>query len=221
LVQAEESRLRILVVDDHPIVLEGLSQLLGREPDLRVEWTARGIAEAMAVCRQQAPDLAIVDLSLTDGSGMELIRQMHAHCPAVPILVMSMHDEALYADRALRAGAQGYLMKQTAPKCIISAIKRIRAGEIYLSEKIKATILDRAMAGGDGGVASAISRLSDHELEIFHLIGSGLKKAEIAARLKRSVNTVEAHRSNIKKKLNVSSGAELARLAFLYAQNQV
>ena len=216
-VPVEASRLRILVVDDHPIVLEGMSQVLGREPDLRVEWTARSIAEAMAVCRQQAPDLAIVDLSLADGSGMELIHQMHAHCPEVPILVMSMHDEALYADRALRAGAQGYLMKQTTPKCIISAIKQIRAGEIYLSEKIKATILDRAMAGG--GVAGAISRLSDHELEIFHLIGSGLKKAEIAARLKRSVNTVEAHRSNIKKKLKVANGAELTRLAFLYAQD--
>ena len=218
MVPIEDSKLRILVVDDHPIVLEGLSQLLGREPDLGVEWTARGIAEAMAVCRQQAPDLAIVDLTLSDGSGMELIRQMHAQCPGVPILVMSMHDEALYADRALRAGAQGYLMKQTTPKLIIKAIKQIRAGEIYLSEKIKATILERAMAGGDGGVSSAISRLSDHELEIFHLIGSGLKKAEIAARLKRSVNTVEAHRSNIKKKLSVASGAELTRLAFLYAQ---
>jgi DNA-binding NarL/FixJ family response regulator len=212
-------RLRILVVDDHPIVLEGMAQLLGREPNLKVEWMAHGIAEAMAVCKAHTPDLAIVDISLADGSGLELIRQMHQVLPALPILVMSMHDETLYADRALRAGAQGYLMKQTAPKCIIAAIEKILRGEIYLSEKIKAAMLDRVMAGGDGGVASAIARLSDHELEIFQLIGSGLKKAEIAARLRRSVNTVEAHRSNIKKKLNVGSSAELARLAFLYTQN--
>ncbi|MCX7143195.1 MAG: response regulator transcription factor [Proteobacteria bacterium] len=211
---------KILIVDDHPIVLEGLAQLLSREPDLRVEWRVGGIAEAMAVCRAHRPDFAIVDISLTDGSGLELIRQIHAHTPALPILVMSMHDESLYADRVLRAGAQGYLMKHSAPKHITGAIRTIRAGEIYLSEKMKSAMLDRVLAGGDGGIASAISSLSDHELEIFQLIGSGLKKSEIAARLNRSVNTVEAHRSNIKKKLNVGSSAELARVAFLHTHNQ-
>ena len=119
----------------------------------------------------------------------------------------------------LRAGAQGYLMKQAAPRNIVGAIGKIQAGEIYLSEKMKGAMLDRILAGGDGTVASAVARLSDHELEVFQLIGSGLKKAEIAARLRRSVNTVESHRSNIKKKLNVSSSVELARLAFLYTQD--
>ncbi len=214
-----EQGLRLLVVDDHPIVLEGLSQLLSREADLRVEWKAGSVAEAMAVCRAHTPDMAVVDLSLGDGSGLDLIRQMHEVRPRMPVLVMSMHDETLYADRALRAGAQGYLMKQAAPKHIVTAIRVLRAGQIYLSEKIKTAMLDRVMAGGDGGVASAISNLSDHELEIFQLIGAGMKKAEMAARLRRSINTVEAHRSNIKKKLNCSSSAELARLAFLYTQN--
>ena len=216
---APRQGIRLLVVDDHPIVLEGLTQLLSREADLHVEWKAGGVAEAMAVCKSDTPDLAIVDLSLGDGSGLDLIRQMHVIRPLMPILVMSMHDETLYAERALRAGAQGYLMKQAAPKNIVGAIRSIRAGQIYLSEKVKSAMLDRVMAGGDGGVASAISRLSDHELEIFQLIGAGMKKAEMAARLRRSVNTVEAHRANIKKKLNVGSSAELARLAFLYTQN--
>ena len=214
-----QAHLRLLVVDDHPIVLEGLVQLLSRETDLQVEWKVGSIAEAMAVCRAHTPDLAVVDLSLGDGSGLELIRQMRELKPLMPVLVMSMHDETLYADRALRAGAQGYLMKQAAPKNIVIAIRAIRAGQIYLSEKIKSAMLDRVMTGGDGGVASAISRLSDHELEIFQMIGAGMKKAEMAARLRRSVNTVEAHRANIKKKLNVGSSAELARLAFLYTQN--
>jgi len=216
--EAASKTTKILAVDDHPIVLEGLSRLIGREPDLRVEWTAPGIAEAMAICRAHAPDFALADISLADGSGIELIRQMHAQRPGMPILVISMHEEALYADRVLRAGAQGYLMKHSAPKHIVGAIRKILEGELYLSEKMKSAMLDRVLAGGDGGLASAISRLSDHELEIFQLIGSGLKKSEIAARLKRSVNTIEAHRSNIKKKLNLSSSAELARVAFLHSQ---
>ncbi len=211
--------MRILVVDDHPIVLEGLSLLLGRDPGLCVEWKAGSIAEAIAVCKVHAPDLATVDLSLRDGSGLELIRQMRELRPSMPILVVSMHDESLYADRAVRAGAQGYLMKQATLKHIVEAVRVIREGGIYLSEKIKSAMLSRAMAGDDGSLASAIGRLSDPELEIFQLIGSGLKKAEMAERLRRSANTVEAHRSNIKKKLKVSSSAELARLAFLYTQN--
>ncbi len=216
LVEDPQKVTKILVVDDHPIVIEGLGQLINREHDLRVEWMALGIVEAMAICRAHLPDFAIVDISLIDGSGVELVRQMRAQRSSLPILVLSMHDETLYADRALRAGAQGYLMKHAAARNIVGAIRKIQSGEIYLSEKIKSAMLDRVFAGGDGAISGAISRLSDHELEIFQLIGSGMKKSEIAVRLNRSVNTVEAHRSNIKKKLNIGSSAELARVAFLY-----
>lgn len=213
--------LRILVVDDHPIVREGMAQLLNRQSDMRVEWEANGIAEAIAICKTHRPDFAIVDVALVDGCGLELVRQMHEIWSTLPILMLSMHDEALYAHRALHAGARGYLMKQAVSKNIIGAIRRIQAGEIFLSEKMKTAMLDRVLSGGDGAMSTALARLTDHELEIFQLIGAGLKKAEIATRLRRSVNTVEAHRSNIKKKLNVSSSAELARHAFLYFNNAV
>ena len=207
---------RILVVDDHPLVVEGLVQFLGCEPDLHVQWRANSIATAMAICRAEKPDLAIVDITLADGSGLDLVRQMLACYPGLLVLVISMHDEALYADRALRAGARGYLMKHTAPKFIIDAIRKIQAGEIYLSESFAKKMMGRIIGGGDGTIAGGLEKLSDHELEIFRLIGSGLKKGEIAARLNRSVNTVEAHRANIKKKLNLSNSVALSRIAFLY-----
>lgn len=207
---------RILVVDDHPLVVEGLVQFLGCEPDLHVQWRANSIAAAMSICGAEKPDLAIVDITLADGSGLDLVRQMLVCYPGLLVLVISMHDEALYADRALRAGARGYLMKHTAPKFIIDAIRQIQAGEIYLSELFAKKMMGRIIGGGDGSIAGGLERLSDHELEIFRLIGSGLKKGEIAARLNRSVNTVEAHRANIKKKLNLSNGVALSRIAFLY-----
>jgi len=211
-------QIRLLIVDDHPIVREGLANLLHRERDMHAEWQASSVAEASLICRIHGPDMAIVDISLGDGSGLELVSSMRASRPSMPILVMSMHDELLYADRALRAGARGYLMKDAAPRHIVAAIHRIMQGHIYLSDKAQSLLLERATGRGNNDAPVALAQLSDRELEVFQLIGQGLKKGAIALRLRRSVNTVEAHRANIKKKLRVRDAAELCKLAFLYTQ---
>ena len=210
---ATGQRTRLLLVDDHPIVLEGLAQLLRHEADLDVQWIAANVAEALDICRNEVPDLSIVDISLGEDSGIELIRTMRTLCPDMPILVMSMHEESLYAPRALRAGARGYINKQMAPRHVVAAIRQVRDGEIYLSA---ASRNPQAANSTDPATLSVLSRLSDRELEVLQLIGKGMRKAEIAKRLGRSVNTVETHRSGIKKKLRFRSASELARFAFLH-----
>ncbi len=210
---------RLLIVDDHPIIHEGLTQLIDREPDLRVAWRALSLDEALAICRDEAPDMAIVDITLGDRSGLELVKLLHARWPLFPILVMSIHDDSLYAARSLRAGARGYIMKHAAPAHIIEAIRQVRQGALYVSEKAQSQLLERAIAGVELEPASMFASLSDRELEIFRLIGKGMKKGEIAALLHRSVNTVEAHRASIKKKLKVQTSAELAKLAFQHCQD--
>lgn len=210
---ATGQRTRLLLVDDHPIVLEGLAQLLRHEADLDVQWIAANVAEALDICRNEVPDLSIVDISLGEDSGIELIRTMHTLCPDMPILVMSMHEESLYAARALRAGARGYINKQMAPRHVVAAIRQVRDGEIYLSA---ASRNPHAGNSTDPATLSVLSRLSDRELEVLQLIGKGMRKAEIAKRLGRSINTVETHRSGIKKKLRFRSASELARFAFLH-----
>jgi len=213
-----ENITKLLVVDFHPIVLEGLRALFHREGNLRVEWTATRAREAIEICALHSPDMCIVDIFLPDGSGIELVRAMHERRSAMPILVMSMRDEALYAERAIRAGARGYITKQATAKQIVHAIHCIQNGEIYLSEAMQSSFINRLACGGDGSLASSFSSLSDRELEVFQLIGMGLTKAQIAEKLCRSANTVEAHRASVKRKLNVTSSAALARLAFLYSQ---
>jgi DNA-binding NarL/FixJ family response regulator len=215
--EALAEQIRLLVEDDHPIVLEGLAHLLNRERDLRVEWRASSAEEALHVCATCFPDMAVVDISLGDSSGVALIKSMRASRPSMPILAMSMHDELLYAERVLRAGARGYVMKHTAPKHIVAAIRHVKAGHVYLSDKAQSRLLASVAVGGDGA-ATVLEQLSNRELEVFQLIGQGLKKGEIAARLHRSVNTIESHRANIKKKLNVRDAAELNKLAFLHIE---
>jgi len=210
---ATGQRTRLLLVDDHPIVVEGLAQLLRHEADLDVQWIAANVAEALDICRNEVPDLSIVDISLGEDSGIELIRTMRTLCPDMPILVMSMHEESLYAPRELRAGARGYINKQMAPRHVVAAIRQVRDGEIYLSA---ASRNPQAGNSTDPATLSVLSRLSDRELEVLQLIGKGMRKAEIAKRLGRSVNTVETHRSGIKKKLRFRSASELARFAFLH-----
>ena len=215
-----QTTITILLVDDHPIVRLGVSQLLDLEPDLRVRWQAESVDEALAVCASAEPDMAIIDISLGDESGIELIRKMTRLRPAMPILAMSMHDESLYAERALRAGAKGYVMKHSASKTIVAALRRIRAGEIHVSEETRLRLMSGEMAGEQRQTPSGLSLLSNRELEVFRLIGQGLKKSELAVRLKLSVNTIESHRARLKKKLNVSSSAELARLAVLHVEGE-
>lgn len=205
---------RLLVVDDHPVVIEGLARLLKREEDLSVEWVAFTLAEAVQVCQAHTPDLAIVDLSLGDGSGLDLIKLMHSRHPQMPILVMSMHDASLYAERALRAGARGYITKQMAPKHVVEAVRRVRdSSETYVSGAATARAIGPLEA--DSGGQNDLKQLSDRELEVFNLIGQGLRKREIAQHLGLSVNTIETHRAGIKKKLRLRSATELARFAFL------
>ena len=208
---------RVLIVDDHPILRHGIAQLVQREPDLDPCAQAGTIDEALAVLADRPIDLVIVDLSLAERSGMDLIRQIRERHPAVRCLVLSMHDERLHAERALRAGARGYLMKHEATRKIVTALRCVRDGRIYLSDELASQLLERLAStpvGEPAAPASPLAVLSDRELEVLRLIGRGLRTGEIARALNRSVHTVEAHRANIKRKLGLKTAGELAQAAF-------
>jgi DNA-binding NarL/FixJ family response regulator len=207
---------RVLIVDDHPILRHGIAQLVSRESDFEACSEAGSVNEALAVLANQPTDVAIVDLSLEDHSSLELVRRARVSYPTLQCLVLSMHDERLHAERALRAGARGYLMKQEATRKIVAALRQVRAGRIYLSDEVSREILAR-LAGSAERVdspGSAVGGLSDREMEVLRLIGRGLKTGEIARTLHRSVHTVEAHRANIKRKLGLRTSGDLARAAF-------
>lgn len=208
---------QVLLVDDHPILRHGIAQLIGRDPDLVVCGEAGGVDEALALLADRPVDIMVVDLSLDKHSGLELIRTARAHHPQVQSLVLSMHDERLHAERALRAGARGYVMKQEATRKIVTALRSVRAGNIYLSEAIATDLLERLAMGASASGASAgsdVRGLSDRELEVLRLIARGLKTGEIARTLSRSVHTIEAHRASIKRKLGLRTSGELAKAAF-------
>ena len=209
---AEPRKFRILIIDDHPIVRERLGELINQEPDLLVCGEADDGHTAMEAIDKTAPDLALVDISLKDTYGIELVKDIKAQHPKLLTLVLSMHEESLYAERALRAGARGYITKQEASRKVIGAIRQVLAGGIYASEKMAGILLGR-VAGEAKGDGSPTDRLSDRELEIFQLLGSGLAVREIAQRLHISVKTVEAHRTHIKEKLNIKTSAALLRYA--------
>ncbi len=211
----EQHKAKILVVDDHPIVRQGISQLIDREPDLHVCGEASGAEEALSACQSSLPDLAIVDLSLTGVSGLELVKQLRSRYAGLAILMMSMHDETIYAERCLRAGANGYLMKQEATVTVLSAIRAVLRGEFHLSERMRTLLLQQRLAGQTSG--SPIAGLTAAEFEVFTQIGKGLGVAEIAKQLNRSASTIETHRANIKRKLDIASNSELV----LYAHNRL
>ena len=204
---------RILIVDDHPVVREGLGIRIGRHLDLRVCGEASGVLEALAQLDATDPDVAIIDISLGEGDGLDLIRRIRARGGRVRMLVWSMYPEALYAERALNAGAMGYINKQEATGRIIEAIRSVLAGRQYLSGSISDQLVRCAVAGGPTAVRSPIGSLSDRELEVFRLIGRGLTTAEVAGTMCRSAYTVETYRQRIKAKLGLRTGAELARAA--------
>lgn len=206
---------KILIVDDHPIVRQGISQLINRETDIYVCCEASNAEEALSACNSGSPDMAIVDLSLTGISGLELVKQLRSRFPALAILMMSMHDETIYAERCLRAGANGYLMKQEATTTVISAIKAVLKGEFHLSERMRTIMLRQRIGGSSSN--SPIAGLTAAEFEVFNQIGKGLGIAEIAKQLNRSTSTIETHRANIKRKLDISANAELV----LYAYNRL
>ena len=213
-------RSKVLIVDDHPILRHGIAQMVAREDDMLVCGEAGSVPEALAFIASNPVDLAIVDLSLDDRSGMELIRTVRQRYPQVRCLVLSMHDENLHAERALRAGASGYVMKQEATRKIIAALRRVRDGHIYLSDALGSQLLQRLAgtpatpATATGAPVQPLLALSDRELEVLRLIGKGMKTGDIARTLNRSVHTVEAHRANIKRKLALKTAGELAQYAF-------
>lgn len=213
------SKARILIVDDHPIVRQGMALLINQEADLHACCEAGDGKQALemnAACRH---DLAIVDLSLAGISGFDLIRQLRLKYPELFILMMSMHDEAVYAERALRVGAHGYLMKQEATTTMLTAIRLILQGELYVSDRMRSRMLQQRAQGYSE--TTPVAALTTAEFEVLHLIGSGLGTGEIADKLKRSVKTVESHRANIRKKLNLKSGKELVLFAINWVSGSV
>jgi len=218
--QNKPSRKRLLIVDDHPMMRTGLAQLIDNEADLKVCAEADNARQAMDIAVSQALDLILLDISLPDKNGLELIKDIRALKPALPILVVSMHDESLYAERILRAGGRGYIMKQEGGKKMLQAIRQVLNGQIYVSEKMSAGILE-SFSGRHAEVAiSSVQQLSDREFEVFQLIGQGESTREIAAHLHLSVKTVEVHRLNIKKKLKLRTATDLVRHAVRWLETE-
>ncbi len=209
--------IRILVVDDHSIVRHGLEKLFNAEPDLRITGEAESSDDALQLIDRQDFDFITVDIGLKKGSGLDLIRHIRARNEDVPILVLSMHQEAYYAERVLRAGAQGYLSKQGDPAAIVPAIRRILGGELYVSPALADDMVRRTIEGGEG--RKPVEDLSDRETEVVRFIGRGLSTREIAEELSLSVKTIESYRANVKRKLGLQSGAELARFCYDWTTN--
>ena len=210
---------RILVVDDHAIVRQGLMQLINRESDMFVCGDAETAADALKQIALLNPDVAIVDVSLKEDSGLELVKNIRIRHPKLAVLILSMHDETFYAGRFLRAGARGYIMKEVATEKVLIALRRVLAGEVYLSERMSSRILHKLVDGsGATPVKATIDVLSDRELEVFSLIGQGLGTRDIAKRLHVSVKTVEAHRAHIKEKLQLQGATELLQQAIQWSQ---
>ena len=211
--QSGTKKRTVLIVDDHPIVRQGLAQLINQEKDLEVCGQAEDAYEAMQAIRQLQPDMVIVDIALKDTSGMELIKDLKIQYPDLPVLTLSMHDEAVYGERALRAGARGYVMKQEATGKVVTAIRRVLAGEVYVSEGMAAKMVSKLVGGGARTVSSPADSLSDRELEVFRMIGEGFGTREMAEKLHLSIKTVETYRAHIKDKLGLQDANELLRAA--------
>lgn len=211
---------KILIVDDHPMMREGLAQLIAREKDLEVCGEAEEAESALAMVEKLEPSLILVDITLTGRNGLELIKDIHALRPELLMLVISMHDEALYAERVLRSGARGYIMKQEGGKRIMRAIRTVLEGHTYVSDKIAARIIDIFSGRRDRTESSPLERLTDRELEVFQLTGQALGTREIAGKLRISGKTVEVHKANIKEKLNLKNSAELIAYASRWIASQ-
>jgi DNA-binding NarL/FixJ family response regulator len=211
---------RVFVVDDHPIVRQGLALLINRESDLTVCGEAEDAQAAMRLLATAQPDVMVVDISLNGPDGLDLLKDIRARCPDLPVLILSMHDESIYAERALRAGAQGYIMKQEATEKVLVALRRILSREIYVSERIANRMLQRYIGSPTAGTVSSIADLTDRELEVFRLIGEGHSTRRIAEELHISVKTVESYQAHIKEKLSLRSARELVQHAIQWSLNE-
>lgn len=207
----EKNKAKVMIVDDHAVVRQGLIMLINREQDMVACCEAAKIEQAVDGNRACRHDIAIVDMSLEGASGLELVRRLQFEFPDLPILMLSMHDESIYADAALKAGARGYVMKQAATETLLRALRQVLQGDFYVSDQLRSQMLKKAV--GQKNNVSPVSSLSPGELEILHLIGSGMGTAEIAQQLSRSIKTIESHKANIKKKLDLDSASQLARFA--------
>lgn len=211
---------KVFIVEDHPITRNGLAQLISYQDDLQVCGHASTVAKAIDGVDEAKPDLVIVDVSLPDGHGIELVKDLEVRHPQIRILVLSMHDEGLYAERAFRAGASGYVMKQEPADTVLAAVRRILSGETYLSARMQEHVLSHFATGKPAAANSDVERLTDRELEVFELIGRGLGTREIARQLRLGVSTVETHRAHLKEKLDLESGTKLTCRAVEWVNNR-
>jgi DNA-binding NarL/FixJ family response regulator len=211
---------KILLVDDHPLVREWLANLINQQPDLEICGETGAAPRALELIALARPDVAIVDISLDGGSGIELIKDIKAAHPALLVIVLSMHDESLYAGRALRAGARGYIMKREATKKVLLAIRSVLQGKLYLSEKASLLLAEQFVEGRPAAAQSPVAQLSDRELEVFQLLGRGRSTRQIAEDLHVSFKTVQSFSARIKEKLNLSGANELLREAVRWHDSQ-
>jgi len=200
---------RILIVDDHPLFREGLGQMIDRNPDLMVCGEAADAAEALTAIAERKPDLALVDITLGGTNGLDLIKVIREKYPELPVLVVSMHEESLYAERALRAGAMGYVMKHEPARTVRTAISKVLGGDIYLSERMSSSMLSKLMRGKNEAPVSPVEKLSDRELEVFQMLGQGKGTRQIAEELNLTIPTINSFRNRIKEKLQLKSATEL------------
>ncbi len=209
---------KILIVDDHPIFCLGMAELINKEPDLVVCGTESTASKAWDAIKKYKPDLVIVDISLKESNGIDLVEEIKQEYPDLPALVLSMYDESLYAERALVSGARGYIMKQKAIEQVVEALHKVLAGEVYASQKIKDKVFNRLVSSGKSDDKSSLDKLTNRELEVFRLIGDGLESKEIAERLNLSIKTVGTHRENIKEKFDLKHYTELVKFAVHWSQ---
>jgi DNA-binding NarL/FixJ family response regulator len=207
------ARHRVFIVDDHPLVREGLANLINQQPDLMVCGQAEDAAQTLAGIGASRAELALIDISLKTASGLELVKDLKVHFPDVSLIVLSMHDEMLYAERAIRAGARGYVMKRETTKEVLTAIRRVLQGDVYVSERVVNLMARRLGSPRKAAASSPVEQLSDRELEIFRLLGQGRTTSQIAADLHLSLKTVQAYCARAKEKFGVDSLTELLRAA--------
>jgi DNA-binding NarL/FixJ family response regulator len=213
------AKTKVFLVDDHPLVREWLTQLLQRESDLAICGEAEDTADALEKIAATQPDIVIADISLKSTHGLELVKDLQVRFPALPVLILSMHDESLYAERVLRAGAMGYITKQEATKKILPAVRQVLSGQIYISEKMASRMVHKMVLGRAEEQKSPIERLTDRELEVFQLIGCGQGTRRIATELHLGVKTVESYRARIKEKLKLEDGTQLLQQAIQWVHS--
>jgi DNA-binding NarL/FixJ family response regulator len=218
-VSVQTKKCRVLLVDDHPIVRQGLALLIDREADLSVCGEAEGAHSAFHAIETLRPDIVVLDISLNGPDGLDVLKEIRMKTASLPVLILSMHDESIYAERAMRAGANGYIMKQEATEKVLVAIRRILQGEVYLSDRLTNTMLQQYVRGGSPIKRSPLVNLTDRELEVFRLIGEGHGTRQIADELHLSVKTIESYQAHIKEKLALRNARELVQHAIEWTVN--